>query len=137
MLNKILLGCVIVAILTLISFLAIEYWPITIIRANQQPYKVLTKKVKIGSQLVYVVDACKYVKATAAVSRAYVDGLRYPSIESLDNIVVGCKKTNVSVLIPNYIVPGTYHLELNVRYRINALRTDSYQFLTEDFEVVK
>lgn len=136
MMNKISFATVLLTGIILIGWILIQFWPVTAIVPNTQPYKILTKKVKVGGQLVYVVDACKKIKASSVVSRAFVDGIRYPAITSFNNVPVGCTKTKVSILVPNFITPGVYHLELNVQYKINNLRVDTYQFTTEEFEVV-
>lgn len=135
MLNKISFGVICFTALLLMSWILIQLWPITVITPLTQPYKVITKKVKVGEQLIYVVDACKNINASSVVSRAFVDGIRYPAITTINNVPTGCQKTNVSILVPNFVAPGVYHLELNVQYKINAFRVDTYQFNTENFEV--
>lgn len=120
----------------LVLYFCLKFWPITVIRPNVQPYKVVTEKVRVGSNFIYTVDACKFTDSPATVSRVFVDGIRYPSVTSTNNVKKGCNKTNVSIQVPNYVEPGIYHLELNVVYKINALRNDTYKFSTEGFEVI-
>lgn len=136
MLNKISSGVILFTAVLLITSLLIKVWPVTVTRPNVQPYKVLTPKVRVGDQLVYVVDSCKYLKVTGIVSRSFVDGVRYPSITSSGIVKPGCSKTKVAIQVPNYVVPGIYHVDLSVQYQINPFRTDTYNFYTENFEVI-
>lgn len=134
--NKLAYVALLLTATILFAWIFIQYWPITVIVPNTQPYKVLTKKVKVGEQLIYLVDACKKIAVPSVVSRSFVDGVTYPSITSINNVSVGCGRTKVSILVPNFIVPGVYHVVLNIQYKINPLRTDTYHFKTETFEVL-
>lgn len=137
MLNRISFLILSTLIILLISWIIIQVWPVTVIKPNIQPYKVATKKVKVGGQLVYMVNACKYYATTGIVTRTFADGVRYPALVSSGNVKPGCTNSKVSIIVPNYIVPGIYHLELSVQYQINPFRADTYQFYTENFTVVK
>lgn len=130
------MGFIIITALLMVSWIVIQVWPVTVMKPNVQPYKVVTKQVRVGGQLVYIVDACKYLTTTGIVTRTFADGVRYPSIITTGFVKPGCSSTKVSVLVPNYVVPGTYHLELSIQYQINPFRADTYQFTTDNFEVL-
>jgi hypothetical protein len=136
MFYKFSLGIIITAAVLIIAWVLIQLWPVTVLKPNTQPYKILTPKVKVGDQVIYLVDVCKYKNVQGTIERTFVDDVRYPSITSIGNIKPGCTKTKVSVQVPNFVVPGIYHLELNASYKINPFRTDFYQLSTETFEVL-
>lgn len=116
---------------------AILFFPINVLTTNRQPYKVLTPKIKVGGVLIYQVDACKHLAVPSTVTRTFTDGVSYPAIIGSNNIKIGCSKTNIAVHVPSYIPIGQYHLELDVVYKINALRDVEYNFETESFNVIK
>lgn len=120
-------------------FAWLYFIPITVIVPNVQPYKVPVKQVHIGQQIVYIVDACKYKDASAVVARAFVEDSNdtvYPSISEINRLRIGCNRSNVSAIVPPILLPGKYHLQLDVTYRVNFLREETYHFETESFEVL-
>lgn len=135
-----------VLLLAFVSFFSlVMLWlllsPVNVIKPNVQPYKVLTKEVQVGKQLVYVVDACKYIDTTAKVTRIFVDakeGTEYPPITESNNISTGCNVSGVSLPIPPFLLPDReYYMKLDINYKINALRDQPYHFRTETFMVKK
>jgi hypothetical protein len=133
-------NCLVMAVLigALIVFCYLWYevfWPITVITARVQPYKVLTPIVYAGGNITYQVDACKMLGVPAEVIRTYQDGVGYPSITGSNNIPSGCHKTNVTIPVPLFVPPGKYHIKLDAIYHINAFRTETNTFVTTDFIV--
>lgn len=119
----------------LITVFIYEYFPIEVIRARVQPYKILTPIVRPGEQITYLVDACKLFRVTSTVYRTFVDGSRYPTITSSNNLPATCGKTKISTLVPLYIPSGKYHLELDLMYHVLPFKNVYYHFKTEDFKV--
>lgn len=112
------------------------FYPVEVVRPNAQPYKVLTKKVVRGGQLVYQVDSCKYYDLSATVRRSFIhNGVQYPAIEADNHIRKGCGKTNVSITVPNYVPLGKNYIQLDVTYHVNFLHDTEYHFVTEEFVV--
>lgn len=109
----------------------------TVIVPNTQPYKVLNKEVSSEETLKYVVDACKYREAPTQVIRKFVDeqGVAYSLPPQESNVPVGCKKSTIPVIIPETLHKGKWYLSLDVAYKVNPLRTESYHFKTESFEI--
>lgn len=123
--------------LLLFILLGMLYWPVTVIKPLIQPYKILTPVVKVGDNIIYEVNACKYYETTGTITRSFEDGAIYPAISSQGNVTKGCTKSEVSVAVPNYIPPGVYHLNLDAAYQINPIRTIIYHFKTSDFVVTR
>lgn len=121
----------------LLGMLFMLYWPVTIIKPLEQPYKIKTPIVEVGGYVVYEVRACKYFDIAGFITRSFEDGALYPAISSSGNVKKGCAKSEVSVAIPNYIPPGVYHINLDASYQVNPIRTIIYHFKTEDFRVKK
>ena len=111
------------------------FWPITVITANVQPYRVLTPVVYAGGNITYQVNACKVLGIPAAVVRTFEDDIGYPSISGTNNIPIGCHKTNVTIPVPTFIPPGKYHIKLDAIYTINSFRTETQAFNTAEFTV--
>ncbi len=135
MTNKILLFLIGGVYLVMIIVLIILFWPINVVKTNHQPYKILTPMVAAGANVTYLVDACKYIGVRSTVTRTFADGVRYPSTTSSNNISTGCKKTKVSIPVPNYVPAGKYHLDLDIVFQVNPFRQVSYHFQTESFQV--
>lgn len=131
--------CVIALVFTsglLFAVTGLLYWPVEIIRSNVKEYKVLTPVVTVGGNLIYQIDSCKLMDVQGTVYRSFVDDVRYPTISSTGIVRPGCRKTNVEITVPNFVEPGKYHLELDVVYQVNFLRTQTYHFRTQDFKVI-
>jgi|ERR1700719_4961032 len=121
-----------------IALLFLLFGPITVVTPNVQPYKVFTPIVKRGGDLLYQVDACKYVSVESQVYRQFVQipsKIEYPGTQEPNNIATGCRKTNVTIQVPMYIPKGIYYLNLSVFYQVNPLRQVDYNFVTEKFQV--
>lgn len=129
-------------IFLLLSTLLVGYiwysliFPLDIIKPRTQPYKVLTPVVHSGGELVYVVDACKIMETTAVASRSFIDGVVFSLPSTTANIKKGCFKTNMSVTVPKQISSGTWHLQIDIEYKVNTFRTKTYHFKTENFQVI-
>lgn len=136
-LNKLSFIILFLAFTSTAYFFYLLFWPIQTLVPNVQPYKVLTPVVHVGENLVYQVNACKYVNVHAEVIRTFSDGINYPSTTSANNLAVGCHITNISTPVLSYIPPGRYHLSLDAIYVINAFRTEHVRSITEEFTVVK
>jgi hypothetical protein len=136
------LSVVLLSVVTIFSLamLVMLFSPVTVIEPNRQPYKVTTKRVQVGKQLVYVVDACKYMNVSAVVGRAFVatpSGTIYPAVSDGSHVREGCGKSPVSMTVPAFLLPGRYYLHLDITYKINALKDVAYHFKTEEFEIVR
>lgn len=123
-----------------IIMLYLLFAPITVIKANVQPYKVLTPNVKVGQQIVYQVDACKYMDVSGMIERNFVStesGILYPALVETNNISSGCSKTRVSTTVPLFLPTGDYYISLRVVYKVNVMRDEIYNFKTVPFHVYR
>lgn len=131
-----IIGLTIISMAVLIlSAVAYEaFMPVKVINPRTQPYKVITKTVKVGDTFVYQVDACKLHEAQGTVIRRFVDvdNTSYPLPPQLGNIMKGCQVSNVPIITPP-LHPGTWYLALDVSYKVNAFRTENYHLVTEKF----
>lgn len=122
------------SMLSVIAYLA--FVPVKVIAPQTQPYKIITKTVKIGEPVIYQVDVCKYREAPATIIRRFVDedNTSYPLPTQLGNVTKGCQKSNIPVITP-VLHPGKWHLILDVSYKVNAFRTENYHLVTENFTI--
>ena len=115
----------------------LAFMPVTVVKANVQPYKVSTPIVKSGDNLIYIADVCKYREALSVVTRSFIDehGTVYPLPEQKSNIRTGCFKTPVTVAVLPGLHTGKWYLTLDVEYTINILRKETYHYRTDTFTI--
>lgn len=94
------------------------------------------KVVKRGEPVLYQVQYCKYTDNSAMVYRSLVDSIviNFPTFSS--NLPRGCSTyTGETPNVPLTTQVGKYHLNIRLEYKMNALRTISHEFNTEDFTI--
>ena len=52
-------------------------------------------------------------------------------------MVVGCGKTRTTLAVPFNMPEGEWYLDLEVAYKVNPLRTEYYNFKTDEFVIIK
>ena len=126
-----------IAILMIVIIAYLAFASVKVIAPNIQPYRVITKEVKVGDILIYEVDSCKYKSVPATVTRRFVDeqSTRYPQPTEVSNIKEGCSVIRVPVAIPQ-LHSGIWYMELEISYQVNPLRTENYHFTTEKFNII-
>jgi hypothetical protein len=117
-------------------------WPYKIAE-QKAPAKVLTPIVKLGDNLRYELDFCKYTDISPIdTKKQLVDGLVYPlPVPAIRVLPVGCRKAiaEATIIIPDCAecFNKDVYLELISTYQVNPLRTVTVKFTTEKFQVVK
>lgn len=117
-----------------IAYLA--FYPFRSIKVNVNPAKVITKTVQAGAPLIYELDYCRYTDVPAQ----FVRTLRGPTLITLNvgfgQGAMGCQTIRVNnTVIPDYALPGKYHLEVTSCYKVSPLQNRCINFRTEDFMV--
>jgi hypothetical protein len=83
---------------------------------------------------------CKYRDAEVAVSWALIDTIVRFYPEKVTTGRTGCYgyegRAFEAVTIPPDVFDGTYHLEATVRVKINPVKTITYNFSTEEFQII-
>lgn len=102
-----------------------------------RPYRILTPLVEQGGLFIYEIDYCKYTEVDANVNRKFVDGLEYVMPEIKPNFEKGCYIKIQTIKIPENLPPNTYHLKIQVDYKMNPIRTITHKIITTNFTVVK
>jgi hypothetical protein len=103
----------------------------------KQPYEVLTPEVKQGELLVYRQEYCKYTDKMPTVQRYFVDGLIYSMADVSPTLREGCGQTLTSIFVPRNLPAGDYYMRTVVTYKINPIRTITFEFSTDKFKVIK
>ena len=126
-----------IAVVVVAGFLALM--PVEVIKPNVQPYKVITKEVKQGGTLIYEVDSCKFKSVPTRIIKQFIDknNTRYPQPTENSNVIVGCGKTRTTLSVPFNMPEGEWYLDLEVAYKVNPLRTEYYNFKTDEFVIIK
>ena len=120
------------------------YWltvPYSLFTYTTSPMKVLTPSVKIGGDMIYVADYCKYTtKIPTSIKRQLVGGYAYDlPVSTSSNFPQGCGKIEVAIplYLPSSIKPGKYRIKVTGEYQANPLRTWNYEVYTEEFNLIK
>lgn len=140
LLERVVVGAVTLWTLALCAL--ITYWlaaPYKVLdHFSSNPRKVLTQVVHVGDMVIFQTPSCKLLDVPGTVSRRFVDGVVYqtPSVPTSAGQKCNGSLVNIPVHVPN-IPPGVYHLEAELRYKVNPLREVVYRFSTENFRVIK
>lgn len=117
-------------------------WPYKIAE-QKAPAKVLTPIVRLGDNLRYELDYCKYMDISPIdTKKQLVNGLVYPlPVPATRVLPVGCRVAiaDAAIIIPECAecFDHDVHLEILTTYQVNPLRTVTVKFTTEKFKVVK
>lgn len=111
--------------------------PVKVIEPNVQPYKVVESEAKAGEEVTYTVDYCKYIDAPGTITRQLIaEGVAVNSQEQAVFLPSGCPlRKDIKVKLPLDLASGEYYIRINLEYRVNAVRTVEYEFITESFHV--
>jgi len=89
---------------------------------------------KSGDQVYAYWKFTKGNNATATINANIIDGVVWylPEVKGVRE-KGDYDKLDVVANIPSSIPDGTYHIELNVEYQVNPIKTVKYHFKTNDF----
>lgn len=111
------------------------FWPFDTIE-YQTPLRVLTPTVKIGECVVYEVNYTRVTRAPTQVTSTLVNDIIYVLSETQISAPKGEHKSVNRLLIPNAVAPGRYHMELELAWDVNHLRTIRKRIVSEPFTVI-
>lgn len=103
-----------------------------------QPYKVISPNIGQGYNLNYEVEYCSSKELYLIVNRQLENietGELWDVSDRAAHFTKGCSKETQNVLIPVRIDVGTYKLRDTISIKVNPLRTDTYNFESESFQV--
>jgi hypothetical protein len=112
------------------------FWPVKTLEVLNNPVPVDKTSYKPGDTIYATVDYCKYTDKTAQVSVAFVDGIIYYMPTTTTNVENGCHKVVVKCAVVPDMPSGTYHIIVNVLYKVNPVREVSIPYWTQDFQIV-
>lgn len=133
------------AIATLASSMAfvgvVLYWTLEpfgkpVITIKNDRIAVEPKLVKAGDTTYLIYSFCKNGKPQSAKVRRYLkDELVYflPTLES--NVQPGCQDYRVPLDIPKNLPPDKYTYNVEIEYRVNPIKTNTYYFTSDEFVV--
>jgi len=123
----------------LLSFMIFSMvYPFKTVDYLVQPFPILNenKTVRVGEDVMFKVDYCRYTNKPTKVIRSLVNDIIYTLSTSEMSNPVGCNNSVGIVNIPD-VVPGIYHIESKATWVINAFRTITKVVETEEFEVIR
>jgi hypothetical protein len=96
------------------------FWPIKTMVINNYSTPGLVATTQLTQPVSYKLDYCKYTTIPAVVTRTLIDGQIMTLSNSNGYLPTGCHTTIVETsIIPDSIAPGTYYLDMVLRYPIN------------------
>jgi hypothetical protein len=116
------------------------YWSIfplkPIIEVPNNHLHVKNKVVHEGEALILQYHACKNVAVSGTVTRYLQDRqvVFLPSVES--NQPVGCRDYEVPIELPHDLPTDTYKFISTITYKINPIRTETYRFTSDEFQLI-
>lgn len=91
---------------------------------------------RAGELLKYEVDYCRYTRADSHIVRTLIGPTLVTIANTTGNSGLGCRRTTSStVVIPSYVPPGTYHINLHFCWQVTALHNICKTVSTENFTV--
>ncbi len=128
---------IILAMLLLISVFIFAFFPYEPVKLNKSPFKVITKQVKAGGNLVYTLDFDKKMNIKPEIYYYLIDGTVVRlNTGSAANRPLGDQIRTLDIEIPKNTRPNHYFLQIDLVYKINALQTKYYSWVSEEFEVI-
>lgn len=112
-------------------------YPYKVIETYTDMIPMVTKEVKAGEGIIFTADIYQnYDGIPVTVSRQLVDGviINYPDV-GYTTVKGPFKYNNASLVIPEYVPAGKYHIEIFSKFSVNPLRTITIHRRTEDFMV--
>lgn len=113
------------AILGLALALLILFWSFYPYVVTKYTSQLLTERTEYtqGDDTFYRVSYCKYMDLKPEVSKHFVDGLIFNAEQTSANLEMGCSGQAVYLHIPSTLPPGNYHIEIELKYQVNPIRT--------------
>ena len=131
-----------VVVTTWILFLLVgAYWllyPYQPVTLEQDKMVILNenKEVVSGNNVEFNAKFRKSSNVKPTATYYLVDGVVSELKVATINRPVGDNSLNREIYIPIHTGSGTYHLQIDLEYKVNPLRTLTYSWVSEDFEVI-
>lgn len=130
------------AILGIGAILLLTYWlsfPYKVLVIHNQPTPVDVEVAQKGDRINTKVDYCKQNDTSGRVEKYLVtDGIEYRLPIEFDLTPRACGVVDMPISLPtsSTIVPGVYHVRVDVIYKVNPVRTITEEFTTEKFSII-
>ena len=136
-------GTMVSAFVLLITILFWLLWPYKIIEYDPSTdYNIVfgldqDGAVEQGGKIAYEFDYVNETDIIPQISKRFVDGIVFNAAEGSISLPVGSGHAVVETDIPETLPPGTYHLEIIRKFKVNPIRTIEVISQTEKFVVVE
>lgn len=132
LLSYLILGVMFISMLVMGYFI---FYPFKTIEIHS-PFKVITKTVIAGEDMIYQGSYCKYDDSPSRVFRT-ITGPDFIPTQIIGSVArKGCHKVLIHLNIPKNTTPGIYFMDGKQVLEVNAFQTQTKLFETEKFEVV-
>ena len=94
------------------------------------------KEYKVGDDLHYTVNYCKYMPIKGVVFSELADGVVYNLKGTVSNSAVGCGEKIMTVGRTPDVPAGKYHISIRAVYQVNPFRQITVTYQTNEFEII-
>ena len=101
------------------------------------PMPVLTKTIKPGGMLKYIVDYNKHADKECTISKQFVNSFILTLSPYVSNAPVGRKRVTAMTKVPEVLPAGKCTLRITIIYNMNPLRKIIKVIESEEFDVIK
>lgn len=110
--------------------------PANILTIQNNPVPVRPKEISPEATVIVSPKICKTKKAEADVKRTLVSDTLLIQLPGYTNVLPkGCTSPELAVIIPGNVPDGTYHLEYQITYKVNPIKTEVDHWHTQNFTV--
>jgi len=126
-----------IAFFLLTYYMYLSFYPIEVVRLNE-PIITKEQQVSPGDLLTVPLNFTKLRDIPASdIQWSLVDGIFYAIPSGKVYREGGDHEILRQIEIPKVVAPGTYHAEISIKYQITPLRTITYLWKSNQFEVVE
>lgn len=115
------------------------YWTFEaddVLTVKNQPVPVRPKEINPEATVILSPNVCKNLPVPGIIRRTLVSkSSKILLPDYYNNFPVGCNNRDLAVIIPGQTPDDVYHLEFDVTYVINPLKTVVEHWYTQDFTV--
>jgi hypothetical protein len=136
-LTSIALNIILVGMIGLIGLIA--YWgfrPYNILEYETCDLQTVKESYEVGEVLDFRLQFCKKGNYTATIIRSFHDGVVYMFPALTSKLDEGCYDYYANTTVVPNVQSGTYTYKTQWEYRVNPIRTVTYEFTSNEFRVV-
>ena len=127
---------ILLANLLLLYVFYLAFYPFIPVELNKDPFVVVNKKVVAGENVQIILDFTKNMDVKPEITYYLVDGSVVELRRAGISRPVGRQITMAELKIPKGTASNTYHLQVDLIYKVNLFQTKYYSWESQEFNVI-